>query len=77
MDEDDEVVTDIREQIFHNTVREQIVSFCYWLRCCSISIFLYVSFVCIKTCACYLLINWCRKFSFDCLYYLLNANDFN
>lgn len=25
MDEDDEV-TDIREQIFHNTVREQIVS---------------------------------------------------
>lgn len=26
MDEDDDVVTDIREQIFHNTVREQIVS---------------------------------------------------
>lgn len=28
MDEDDEV-TDIREQIFHNTVREQIVSISY------------------------------------------------
>lgn len=26
LDEDDEI-TDIREQIFHNTVREQIVSF--------------------------------------------------